>query len=456
MNNTPPVAKKKTKQSDFERRKLAEAKSKNDFMLKLKQVCASIDGELYAAFTRLHLDILYLSRGTMINLMAKHPSPFLTRSLLADLERCFKYELDEEKMVLVEGKPPVTYSDYMYVIHPLERLIKDTKYFPPLWKERLADFSAGEAERFAEYFHKVDLLCIFFMHFVSDMSHRKYHMKFEDPFPAGKKWHDFRMMQTVTIDEIRLKREKLTFAGGEVRSAIRVVNLTFRQRGDATDYNDSKYEDFNLKPSVLGIKGHFAEIPLPVYIQQHALSRLSERIGLMGNGLAQQDAIRSLSEGKTARGRNGQLLVEFSTYGKKAGYLAVDVIEGVILVRTFLFLTNNSTPEGQMLEEQLGLKKLDKQYLTIDKLQTLVNSDILRDEEICGLFRKAGCGELLELCEELKTNSIPFEKRSGEEMQLAFKIRKYLQPVLEDLEQQKSEEDVEQQIPEEAEQATEN
>jgi len=34
----------------------------------------------------------------------------------------------------------------------------------------------------------------------------------------------------------------------------------------------------NIKPSALGLKSPFAELPLPVYVQEHAIKRFAERI----------------------------------------------------------------------------------------------------------------------------------------------------------------------------------
>ena len=77
-------------------------------------------------------------------------------------------------------------------------------------------------------------------------------------------------------------------------------------------------------------------------------------------------------------------------------------IEGVIVVRTFLFVTNNGTPEGQLLEKNTGLQKLDKKYLAIDKLSTFMTSDLDKNEEVLRIFKASGCQCLLDLYEKMK------------------------------------------------------
>jgi hypothetical protein len=91
------------------------------------------------------------------------------------------------------------------------------------------------------------------------------------------------------------------------------------------------------------------------------------------------------------------MLIEYRIFGTKAGYFVVDVVDGIVIVKTFLFLTNNGTPEGALLWKNTGLKMLDKKYLAIDKLSTFITSDIVKNEQINKIFTDAGCESLLEL-----------------------------------------------------------
>ena len=74
-----------------------------------------------------------------------------------------------------------------------------------------------------------------------------------------------------------------------------------------------------------------------------------------------------------------------------------DIIGDKLVIRTFLFLTNNGTPEGKKLHNLIGLQKADKEFLKIDKLSTFVNSDIKENEKLKALFCEAGCGDLFQL-----------------------------------------------------------
>jgi hypothetical protein len=81
----------------------------------------------------------------------------------------------------------------------------------------------------------------------------------------------------------------------------------------------------------------------------------------------------------------------------KLGYFKGDIIGDKLVIRTFLFITNNGTPEGKKLQKLIGLQKADKKYLGIDKLSTFILSDIKENEQLKTLFCEAGCGDLFKL-----------------------------------------------------------
>ena len=94
---------------------------------------------------------------------------------------------------------------------------------------------------------------------------------------------------------------------------------------------------------------------------------------------------------------DNNFLIEYKYNGKKAGYLLAGIYGDKVVIRTFLFLTNNGTPEGKKLQKLAGIQKQDKQYLLLDKLSTFMNPDLRKNETIRRLFFDAGCGDLFEL-----------------------------------------------------------
>lgn len=69
----------------------------------------------------------------------------------------------------------------------------------------------------------------------------------------------------------------------------------------------------------------------------------------------------------------------------------------LMVIRSFLFLTNDGTPEGKWLSELMQLQRLDKLYLEIDTLAGFMGFNISEDANLCALFREAGCDDLLDL-----------------------------------------------------------
>jgi hypothetical protein len=166
--------------------------------------------------------------------------------------------------------------------------------------------------------------------------------------------------------------------------------------------NQTGPQYLSIKPSDLNIISPFAEIPIKVYIQDHALKRLAERIDDVALGFAQYCMYHSFLACKVFYDNNHNLLIEYTLAGSRAGYFPVEIVDGIILVHTFLFITNNGTPEGQLLEKNIGLKKLDKKYLALDKLSTFMTSDIDENEFLSRILNESGCHSLIELYRKMK------------------------------------------------------
>ena len=162
--------------------------------------------------------------------------------------------------------------------------------------------------------------------------------------------------------------------------------------------------------------------PLQVYIQSHAINRLNERVSGILNGILQFNLYHSLKQLKVSKNKKGEYLFEYYIFGKKVGYLCGVIIDDKIIIRTFLFLTNNGTPEGIKLHNNTGLMKEDKMYLSIDKLSSFINSDITKNEAVKNVFMQAGCESLFEI-----DTDIIFSVDALKEKSNANLIAEYLQ-----------------------------
>lgn len=141
---------------------------------------------------------------------------------------------------------------------------------------------------------------------------------------------------------------------------------------------------------------------IPVYIQSHALERLYERIDCFENSksLIYDYLWCSILNAKVVKSTNGKYLIEYWFNCHKLGYLVTTINDGVAIVRTFLFITMDGTPEGLLLHKKLGIRRDDKEYLHLDKLRTYLMTDIQEDTELRNVFEECGCGHLFKVVKE--------------------------------------------------------
>ena len=152
-----------------------------------------------------------------------------------------------------------------------------------------------------------------------------------------------------------------------------------------------------VKPSALGFPAGSIEIPLDIYIQKHALHKLQERIDITPGIMHSIAFLIFYQDDIPHHFANGKSLVEYRLSNEKVGYFVVTKNDAKLVIRTFLFLTNDGTPEGKKLFELAELGRADKTHLMIDKLSSFNAYHFERNEKMSKLFQEAGCGSLLKL-----------------------------------------------------------
>jgi hypothetical protein len=162
-----------------------------------------------------------------------------------------------------------------------------------------------------------------------------------------------------------------------------------------------------ITPRMLGINGLLKDLPLKVYIQRHALDRIKERIGDYFTSYNYSEIISMTLNHQTFPTNDGGFLFPYTFRHIRLGYLKANIFGDRLIFRTFLFLTNNGTPESDKLAKILGVQKADKKYLGIDNLKTFINSDIESNDNLKRIFCQSGCGELFELKKIMKSNPLP-------------------------------------------------
>ncbi len=147
--------------------------------------------------------------------------------------------------------------------------------------------------------------------------------------------------------------------------------------------------------------------PLPVFVQGHALDNLyrKEARALFideGEWLVHDYLWQSLRLPviQPHPKQEGAFLVDYRLNMHKLGYLFVQPVNDVVLVRTFLFLTMDGTPEGNALWKRLRLRKEDKRQLELDKIHYFLMTDIQFDPQWVRIFEECGCGHLFRVLKE--------------------------------------------------------
>jgi len=152
----------------------------------------------------------------------------------------------------------------------------------------------------------------------------------------------------------------------------------------------------NLNRSLFENIPYDDQVELPVYIQNHTFQRMTERLDLLGKDFFYFFICIALRECKVIRYKNRHL-IQLDILGSKAGYLVANLIKDKLLIKTFLFLPSDGTPEGEKLKELSGLSKVDMKYWAIDRLSTYFHSDLKDNSQMRQLFNHAGCESLFKI-----------------------------------------------------------
>jgi hypothetical protein len=117
-------------------------------------------------------------------------------------------------------------------------------------------------------------------------------------------------------------------------------------------------------------------VKLPVYIQNHALHRIRQRLDCMDNLYVNKVLSLSFMLPKFITATNGQRMIRATDLsGKPVGYFPFLQQDGAILLLSFLPLSSPITPEGSVLWKELGIKIDDSKYIGLDKLSFYIQTD---------------------------------------------------------------------------------
>ncbi|MDR3118738.1 MAG: hypothetical protein LBU44_04865 [Mediterranea sp.] len=423
------MAKKKKTKTDT---KTLQAQSRNKFIRQMKTIYDRIHPDLFLALTSMDKNVFYSMRGTLIRTKCEQS---ISKLFLRSCDEFIKLHMTSVPIVVIPDKLSVSLWEYTNYFIPLDVWVEENiEFFEGV--EWFEEYLNGREKRSYQYELSMHTISMSLMHSISDQQEGMVHFEYKTTEKIRTNGNPF-FEQTYLLTYYIPKETQVIFSDKrkKKRTAIEVVY------GGHKVLEGEGYvplAPFSMRPSQLGVKAGKDEKPLPVFILKHALERLKERLSCITVGLSEAHIVSSMLKGNICYTPEGSLLVEYYILDKKAGYFIVDVDERAILIRTFLFLTNASTPEGENLRKYIGLQKDDVKFLNIDRLAPLIESDFLKDEELCTLFMKAGCESLIELCGTLKEHE--FWKQPEEKKQLGENLKKYIRlgfdddlPVYDDL-----------------------
>jgi hypothetical protein len=380
------MAQRKKKPSGYQIQSITQAQHRNEFMRKLKSFINSVSGEdIYSLLPAKILERIYKFRFHSLMIVPAAGNQLPIKSLKTQKYVISKY-LKKEILDLPKYGLKVLLDDYMTIgltVFAMCHTIQDND-FPDAAKVRSTLLNyCNDDEPFSLLHQRLFSIFNAIIWSVCTIETGFYWFIYETKLAEKGKSG----MNNIVEANLQLSESIRIKINGTVRPAIRL--------GWANPFEGIDW--IMLKPSALNIKDALTDDPMKVYIQSHALLRLADRIDSIDASMAQYNMYTSFLDAKVCYDNFHNLMIEYRIFGTRAGYFRIDIVEKVVVVRTFLFLTQSSTPEGRLLLKNAGLQKLDTSYLAIDKLSSFMSSDIGNNENIRKMFENSGCQCLLGL-----------------------------------------------------------
>lgn len=404
------MAKGKKKTNEIHLQKIARAQHRNDFLANLK---------------------IFFDKITVQNIFHLIPSN--------ELENIYKLRSQPVRITATQGVPSDVLKDYKWII-------------PQMFKTRFIDFGIGTIDKISlyDYFTSAFTLILYSTRLKeSDYKNASAIKKALSPLAAladgeiyNNAWKQyFEVMNSIGVLNSDLssimyvlKHETRTEIDGNLGFWYCMDIYALHPETIKVLIDDGKRPAYKIGLGIPVPTPHLEYVtinredlglpsgkPFDVYIQSHALNRLIERVDGILTGVLHFNLFYSLKQLKVCKNKKGEYLFEYYIFEKKVGYLCAIIVDDKIIIRTFLFLTNNGTPEGIKLHSNNGLMKQDKMYLAIDKLSSFINSDITKNEVVKNMFIQAGCESLFEI-----DTSVIFSAETLKEKSNANLIAAYL------------------------------
>jgi len=210
----------------------------------------------------------------------------------------------------------------------------------------------------------------------------------------------------ITLKRVKSDRRDITI-GGKTRKVYRPeiyfkdgINIVTNVYVDEKDHRKKVHGNEALGKKALG-KDTDDGMKFSLYLQAHALRRLEERVDTLPKRLLPTRIIL-LSEKAKLIFYKGTYLLRYNIYNIALGYFICEFIDDIVVAKTFLFISQGGTPEGDALSQKLSIERGGKQYLNLTKLSHFTGSDIRDDPTLLPILKEC---KLDHLCRDFKKPS---------------------------------------------------
>ena len=386
------MAKTKKNRNQAGQQKQNTAKQSNEFLTKLRNSFKSIVGEdVFRFIPSNDYKLLIYGRARPI-IAVSEEGQSIPPKIIEAIQLLINFYIKKEMMPAETSQKPVSIIDFYTTGLTLSAYCaylenNDIKYKNVDQVKTLISNSNLELNKQFDILY--DKLVLQLFPFLIQTTNSFWEGYFSYRFNISNSDDIVGLQYQVVVKQHALEKRKFLLSDN-VRPAFR-IGWTFKANA---------FEWLYLLPSDLGIKSLPEDQQIPVYIQSHAIQRIFERLDCIHRYVLISSIYLSIGKCVCIKDR-GKFIIEFVILDVKVGYLSAVMSEGKLVIRTFLFLTFNGTPEGKRLEEFIGLKALDTKYLKMDKLSSFMTGKLKENEALRSIFEKADCLHLVELYDKL-------------------------------------------------------
>lgn len=140
---------------------------------------------------------------------------------------------------------------------------------------------------------------------------------------------------------------------------------------------------------------------LLIYVQGHAIQRFLERSQLLNKLLLKMYFSICLLSNSKFTIRANKIYIPMEVVGIRYGYFVAEIIDDIIVVKTFILSTHASAPEGRKFQKLTGFNKVDMSYWDMTKLETFIYNTMETDNPLYPYFEESGLLSLFDLNEKL-------------------------------------------------------